>query len=358
MARKSAAKTQATRARRARVAPVPEPLAPAPAPAAKKAVMGKKLLLVIGLVLVAAMGVQAYLVMKSNIKRYVDFELVNPVLHMGRDEAGAVWSEQALAVTRQGNLVCLGEAGTAFQIVQPDGKVLAYHPLSNKGPEGDMTNGVDVAVDSQGLVYVMVKPNTVKVFDAKLKFVRSMALNTKGAVGIAINSKDQLLVADMEDAKLFFYDLKGNLVKQTDGGKIKLAAPYRLALNAKDEIFVLDVARGWENPMDVKVYSPAGEPIRKWTVRNFNSNLKAGIAWHPKGYILLNESSNGSQGYGFYIYKENGDFVANCIGTNDKMNLAHLFPSAIDPRNGDIYVQNQWIQRGVDRLRWTPQEVK
>jgi|GEM_PF-6941891 hypothetical protein len=358
MARKTAAKTQAPRTRKARVAPVPAPLPPAAPPEVKKAVIGKKLMLIIGLVLVAAMGVQAYLVMKSNIKRYVECDFVNPVLHMGRDEAGAVWSEQALAVTKQGNVVCLGEVGTAFQIVQPDGKVLAYHPLSNKGPEGDMTNGVDVAVDSQGLVYVMVKPNTVKVFDAKLKFVRSLDLNTKGAVGIAINSKDQMLVADMEDAKLLFYDLQGKLIKQTDGGKIKLAAPYRLALNAKDEIFVLDVARGWENPMDVKVYSPAGEPIRKWTVRNFNSNLKAGIAWHPKGYLLLNENSNGSQGYGFYIYKENGDFVANCIGTTDKMNLAHLFPSAIDPRNGDIYVQNQWTQRGIDRLRWTPAEVK
>jgi hypothetical protein len=358
MARKIAAKPRVSRSRKATEEVALEPMAPVlPKLEEKQGGMGKKAVLFIGLVFLVAMGLQAYFVMKSNIKRFIDLDFVNQVVRMGVNESGAVWSVQSLTTDRQGNLVCLGESGSGFQIMTPDGKVLAYYqmPKDGKGPEGKMDAATDLAVDSKGFVYVLMKePSEVKVFDSKLKFVRKIALTAKVASGIAINSKDQIVVVDINGAKLFIYDAQGKELVKTDGGKFKLAFPHRVALNAKDEIFVLDVARGFEKPVDIKVYSADGSPLRKWTVKSFNSNVKAGISWHPKGYVLLNENSNGSQGYGFYIFNETGKFIGNSIGTTNKMNLAHLFPATIDPRSGDIYAQNQWQQRGVDRFRWDP----
>jgi hypothetical protein len=354
-------KTTASPRPRSRKAAAPKsstastPVAAAPAPRQG----GKKgLIMVVFLLLCVGLAAQAYLLWRKDQKSKLVLNFVNVLSVNGRDQDGQFCCARDMAVDNNGDVLVLEapEVGHKLQKFAPSGKfIAAYHP---KGEAQIFKNGSGVATGPDNKVYVVeTGAGQIKVLSPDLKFIKNLPIPSHATAGMAINSKGEFLICDQEKASILHLDKDGNLISRIEGGKKRIGGPYRLALSASDDIFLLDFPRGMNAEPDIKVFGPAGEYKTSWTVRGFQANPYNSIAWHPKGAVVVNDNCGTSLAKGLYFFDEKGKSLGNALFSDNQLSLKNTSNMAIDRKRGDIYLNTNTIQRGGDRFTWNPEAV-
>jgi hypothetical protein len=315
-------------------------------------------LLLVGLLLAAGLAVQAYFMVKGSVVKSLDFHFVNQVVPNGRDADGYMCCSHALSVDHQGNVYVLEEdlAGGRLQKFSPTGTHLAtYHP---RNAQEKLTAGADLAHDSHDNVYVLEQySKLIKVLSPQLKFLRVIPGPSANVTGLAITSKDQILVASGGESLVYRLDTDGKVLGRLDGGQLRMHVPYRLALGSKDELFVLDFTRGMGAAPDVESYGPDGAPVARWQVKNLLASPYVTLGWHPAGYVLVNDNRGDSMARGFTAFDPSGKLLGSGATTDNGIQIANLSCFKVDSRSGDIYVNDNFVNRGLDRLSLPPAGV-
>ena len=165
-----------------------------------------------------------------------------------------------------------------------------------------------------------------------------------GSVWVASFTGQLLVLAPgAESPKVFTGDKNG-----------RLTAPYRLCFDPQGDLYVLDFEKGIGQDPVVKAYDPQGAFLRSWTVKDQPVNEFACIAWHPLGYVVLNDSRGEVvDAKGFRLYTPQGRLAALATLTDTGQNLRAIPGFAISP-TGDWFMDLTPLQQGCGRLTWTP----
>jgi len=134
--------------------------------------------------------------------------------------------------------------------------------------EGQFLNIDGIAVDHEGNIYV-ADIKRLQVFDEKGNFLHSTGEAGAGdgqigneAVGIAINSKDEIIITDQDNYRCQVFSEKSKFIRAfglrgTEEGRF--LKPQGVCVDEKDRIYVVD------NEGDsVQIFSPEGEFILKF----------------------------------------------------------------------------------------------
>jgi hypothetical protein len=319
---------------------------------------GKGMVMVIFLLLAVGVAAQGYLLWKKDQRTKMVLSFVNEVARNGRDQDGLVCCARAMTVDLAGNFYMLEEpeVGHKLQKFTAAGKVLAAYRPKAGNDEQAIVQGYGLAADSKENLYVLESLNgRIKVLSPDLKFVRNIPNGSHNANALICNSKDELIFADREKSVLMVLNTKGEVLRKIDGGKNRLGGPFKLALGPDDSIWVLDAPRGFGESPDIKGFTREGEPIVKWTVKDFPANPYNYIGYHPKGYVVVNDNRGNSMGTGFRFYTPKGKLFGTSEITSNRWVFKNISGFVLDPARGDIFVNTNFIGRGADRFQWDPQ---
>jgi len=327
--------------------------ASAPVHASAAAPKRSKALILVGLVLFIGIIAQGAIMMRANWKKNITLEARGITVPMGRDADGVMCCSKKLQADHKGNLVVLEESvvGGRLQKFTREGKFLVSYKPGKKDPA--VGDGVDIACDSKDNVYVLMREShTVHVLSPELKYLRSFQVNLANTGSIAINSKDEVLIGGSDTKVIGVHDLMGKEKARFDGDKFKLGIPHRMTIGADDEVYVLNMASGNGNAPEVQVFSSEGKSLRHWMVKGLASNPYNTIAYHPGGFIFVNDNSGNSLAKGLYIYTKAGRGVGMASVGDNGSQFLNITSFTIDPSSGDIFLNTNFYQHGVDRYFW------
>jgi len=145
-----------------------------------------------------------------------------------------------------------------------------------------------VVLDDQGRVYVS-DMYSIKVFSDTGSLLH--VIGEKGAedgqfadevLGLAINSRDQLLALDMGNHRVQVFDLEGGFIRaygQQGAGKGEFLDPQGIIVDQYDLAYITDRQRN-----DVQVFSPTGEYLYSIGAPSGRGSLK-----EPESMAIRNE---------------------------------------------------------------------
>jgi len=130
--------------------------------------------------------------------------------------------------------------------------------------QGQFNEAFDVAVDTQGFVYVTdVRNKRVQKFTADGGFVLAFGQKLfEKPAGIAVAADDSVWVSDYDLDRIFHFDYKGKLIAswgEAGDGLGEFASPVDVAVNSQGLVYVVD-----QYHHRIQVFSPDGTFIRTW----------------------------------------------------------------------------------------------
>lgn len=158
----------------------------------------------------------------------------------------------SIHVDKDGNLLIADMDASRVMRFTPKGKYLSDIGKGPGNEEGYFNKPRDVSMDSQSNIIVTDQKSgkhRVQVFDSKGNFVRSFADEGSGPGqinwphGLAIDSKDRVLVTDVANNRVNLYNRSGEYVKalgQKSPNADKLTTPHGLAIDQNDGVFISD----------------------------------------------------------------------------------------------------------------------
>ena len=135
-------------------------------------------------------------------------------------------------------------------------------------PEGPFSP-IGLAIDASGVLYALdPKQNKIHLFDPSEKFIRTIALGSicKRPTALAVNrSGSRIYIADTSPGRLVAIDNNGNRLFSTSETSVKqesLNRPSSIAINSKEEIIIADAfnARCY-------IYNKEGTPLESFGTR-------------------------------------------------------------------------------------------
>lgn len=321
----------------------------APAPAAKGG-MKEKVILVVGVLVAALLLVQGALVYMGNKKQMRVLNEASTIAASGQGK-GAVMGCRNLAVSKGGDVAYLFGTGTGcvLQKFTKNGQFVAIYEPKDK--EEKLNNAWAMAFDSQDRLWVCERGSgRVLRLSSKLAFEEAFTLTGSDLTGIAIDSKDQVYVAS-NSPKVFILDAEGKALREFTGDdKVALALAYRLAVGAKDDLYVLDAGRGQGKEPDVKAFDKQGHSIGSFMARGVPYNEFSCIGWDPQGYVVLNNngmSSTDSQGIELFL--PTGKLVGLVQSSNTGLSMMSI-PGLAIGAGGDWALDVTPLGKGCTRF--------
>ena len=152
----------------------------------------------------------------------------------------------------EGNLLIADMEASRIMRFTPKGEYLSDLGKGSGSEDGYFTKPRDVAVDAQSNIVVTDQKSgkhRIQVFDSKGNFLRSFAEEGSGPGqinwphGLAIDSKNRILVTDVANNRVNLYSRSGKYVKalgQDSPNADKLITPHGLAVDPDDGVFISD----------------------------------------------------------------------------------------------------------------------
>ncbi len=217
-----------------------------------------------------------------------------------------------------------------------------------------LDNGFAVAAAADGTVWVVERGGALKQFSGALRLMRSVPLPGCDATGVAVAPDGSVWVADHSGRLLVLAPGSDQTRPFTGEKKGRLRAPFRLCFDPQGGMYVLDLELGPGLDPVVKSYDAQGAFRRVWPVKDQPANEFACIAWHPAGYVVLNDPrAEVVDAKGFRLYSPDGTLRALAALTDNGMNLRAIPGFCISP-TGDWFMDLTPLQQGFGRLTWAP----
>jgi hypothetical protein len=337
---------------------VSKPKAATASAASSKRAPRKGLVLFLFLLLGLGLATQGYLLWRRDQKSKLILTFSNVLSNPGRNQPGLFCCARDMAVAPDGGVIILEapEVGGSLQILSPEGQGKFYYKPGK--PDQVLNQAFGVAAGPDGTVYVLeANSGMVKVLSKELKYERSFSVPTHNAAGLAVSAAGDLYIADRERVSILVVDNTGAQKMRIEGGQGAIGGPYRLNFGPDGNLYVLDFPRGMNDEPDIKVFKANGDFVTKWTVRKFAGNPYNTIAVHPKGYVFLNDNRGDSMADGIHVYTLKGKLLGIAAVSTNNLNLKNISNMAIDPQDGDIYLNTNTIGRGGDRFSFNPDET-
>lgn len=147
-----------------------------------------------------------------------------------------------------------------------------------------------IAVDANRNIYVVDRTGRIQCFDPNgqlLRILKCLDENKQGPpVGLAINSNNDLFVADLHNSRILVYSTEGKLLRKfgSFGGKLgQFVFPVNIATCKKNQIYVCEVGGNDR----ITVFDPNAKPIKVIG----SHGCKEGQLRHPLG-IRIGQQGN------------------------------------------------------------------
>jgi streptogramin lyase len=326
----------------------------APAPAAPSS-SGKGWAVLVAAVLVLALvGQSGWVFYRDRMAQVtLHYEVAVAVRGPGR---GQVQGARHVATDPQGDVFYLQGGGdtSVLQKFSRDGKWLAW-----VGPESPvaqrLNNGFAVAGGADGSAWVVERGSgALKHYDAALKLVQDLQLPDHDLTGVAVAPDGSVWVASFAGELLVLKPGESQATPFTGDKGGRLHAPYRLCFDAKGGLYVLDFDQGVGQDPSVKCYDPQGAFLRSWRVKDLPINEFACIAWHPGGYVVLNDPrAEVVDAKGFQLFSPEGKLKFLATLSDAGHNLRSIPAFAISP-TGEWFLDLTPMQQGCGRFSWNP----
>jgi streptogramin lyase len=269
---------------------------------------------------------------------------------------GNVQGARHIATDPQGNVYYLQGGGEACQLQKfsRDGQWQAW--IDPEGPVAErLHNGFAVAAGADGMVWVVERgTGALKQYDKKLKLVRSITLAEQDLTGVAVAPDGSVWVASYAGRLLVLKPGAEQASAFTGDKEGRLHSPFRLCFDEKGGLYVLDFDQGVGKDPSVKCFDPQGAFLRSWRAKDLPMNEFACIAWHPAGFVVLNDPrSEVVDAKGFQFYSPLGKLKSLSGLSDTGQNLRSIPAFAISPA-GDWYLDLTPMQQGCGRFSWTP----
>ncbi len=185
----------------------------------------------------------------------------------GQGSTASFSTPYGLTVADNGNVYVADAAGTALRLITPDGQVSSLALTNESGDPFSLASIHDVAIDSQGNLYVpeRFKHRILKI-DTDLKVTvlaggsqgfingNGTAASFKFPMGLAVDSDDNIYVSDSGNSAIRKIDANGDVTTFAGGNghgsndgdysTAKLADPFEIAIDKDDNIYVADRGTG------------------------------------------------------------------------------------------------------------------
>lgn len=344
-----------------KVVPKPRPKkaaplkAKAPLAAVEAPKRGKTLPIVLGVLVVLGLAIQAGWVFYRDRKTQVTLHFDQAIAPRGPGK-GQVTGCRHMAANAKGELFYLqgGADSSVLQKFARDGRWLGW-----VGPESPvkerLNNGFAVAAAGDGSAWVVEKgTGALKQYGEDMRLKRSLTLPGTDLSGVAVAPDGSVWSADLQ-GQLYRLEPGAENVKPFTGEKKgRLRAPFRLCFDPEGNLYVLDFANGVGKDPLVMSYDKSGTFKRSWVVKDQPVNEFACIAWHPLGYVVLNDSRpEVVDAKGFRLYSPEGRLQGYATLTDNGQNLRAIPGFAISA-SGDWYLDITPLQQGCARMSWVP----
>jgi hypothetical protein len=290
----------------------------------------------IPLVILAAivgLGIQIYIFSRKTVDLNKDFIYDGRVCQRGLGR-GHVMGSYAMTTDTKGHFFNLDIDGEVVRVQEYalDGKFMGQTELKGE----DQIKGPDeIVTDSLGAVYVLEIPSgTVVKLSPSLKFVTRFHFETDKLSGLTINDKDEMVLIDVARGGFLKSDLNGKSlgfvqVKDSDivSGRRLLAAPgggYAVLYNLNDS-------------MVVGTYTETGALLDKWKVTAPLPNAADTFGIDNEKRVFFNDG--GGNG-GVYAYSFSGKFLGDAKSAGPGLDFLNQGCIYVDRITGKIFLNS------------------
>ena len=228
---------------------------------------------------------------------------------VGANGSGEIRVPQGVSVDRSGSIVVVDELHRGVEVFDANGGY-RFELVADDGALEGENYPFDSVVDSQGR-FLVLNHHRVQVFEPDGSFAFAFGTHGKGEghlsgpSGLAVDSRDNVIVADSASHQMKVFDRDGNFRFEfgslgSDPGR--LSSPLSVAVNSNDDIIVTD------NHHRVQVFDRFGNYL--WQFGSLGSgpgefSFAFGVAVDQDDRIIVVDSGNNR----FQVFDPAGQFL-------------------------------------------------
>jgi hypothetical protein len=317
----------------------------APAAASKAAKYTKyvPLLILLG---IGFFTVQTYIMRKAAEAQTLVFHYIGREAERGVS-LGAVMGCYDQQVDKSGNFYIADDLSVPFgntriQKFGPDGKPLAA--FKPKNAREAITNGHYLAVDSKGRVFVREENTGGLVrLTPDLKYDTRWERKLDGTLGIAVNSKDQILVADGNTNSILFLDGDGGDISRLPLKKDTVASTSRMQALDDGRIILFGGDAG--KPV-VRVVEKDGNLAKKFEIKDVSYCPFTLFGVDPQGRLYVNDLIGR---LGVAVYNLEGKYIGAAKTADNEFAFESSGGLCVSQWDGTVYMNTV---TGIQKLAY------
>lgn len=264
---------------------------------------------------------------------------------------GKRFNQPSSVNTYDDRVIILDGVNGRVAVFNADGKPIFQFGRIGSGP-GEFKSPLGLTIDSKGRIYVADSGNhRVQIFDPNGTLLKVLKLREDkfgfpaDPTDLVINEKDgKILIVDNDNHRILVYSVDGKFVKEIgevgfENGQFRY--PYSIALDTEGFYYVVDVLN-----TRVQVFNPDytfARNIGEWGIEKGQFFRPQAIAIDKKGRVFVTESY---QKIGvIQAFSKDGTFLA-IIGDKAKKKLSFSVPTDICFDNrGRVYICEMYDSR-------------
>ena len=201
--------------------------------------------LLLGLVFLAVLVgvvVEIVFISKKKVAQKIEFVHVGALVPKGQSD-GQCWGGRSMAIAPSGAWYYLDGENQQWRLQKFNADMSFGGKYKPTRKDDMLVDPYALACDSKGNLYVLQTNGLIRVLDSALKPQRTIATKVANACSLDLNTKDEIYVLGSAEQLVNAYANDGHFLfsfGKPGSGKNALASPIRIAVDAKDNVYVLE----------------------------------------------------------------------------------------------------------------------